>query len=113
MDLLLEGKRIDIVANNIVYNTVKKRWDIYDEGNVFRHAVKGDFYILVENVELPTDYEDGKYYYDDGKFVLVADWKPYVSPEERITQLETENADSIEIEADLMYELALMQLGLI
>lgn len=33
--------------------------------------------------------------------------------EERIAELEAQNADSIEIEADLMYELALMQLGLI
>ena len=33
--------------------------------------------------------------------------------EERIAELEAQNADSIEIEADLMYELALIQLGLI
>jgi hypothetical protein len=33
--------------------------------------------------------------------------------EERIAELEAQNADSVEIEADLMYELALIQLGLI
>ena len=33
--------------------------------------------------------------------------------EERIRELEAQNADSVEIEADLMYELALIQLGLI
>ena len=91
MDLLLEGKRIDVVANNIVYNTIKKRWDIYGEGNAFLFAIKGDLYVLVENVTLPEDYADGKYYYDGG-FVRVEDWTEYKSPEERIADLEAQNA---------------------
>lgn len=33
--------------------------------------------------------------------------------EERIAELEAQNADSIEIEAELMYELSLIQLGLL
>ena len=115
MNLLVHEKHIIAIAQTItfgVFDEPIEKWGLFDEdGNVMYYALDHDF-TLVENVELPSDYVDGKYFYENGEFILNENWAPYVSPEERIAILETQNADSIEIEAELMYELSLMQLGL-
>ena len=52
------------------------------------------------------------YFYENGEFVLNEDWEPYVSPEERITELETIVAIHEENDAELLYQICLLQLGI-
>lgn len=122
MNLLIDGKAIIVYASKIefgVYDETFEKWALYDnEGNIICYVIDRN-YEVVENVELPTDFTDGKYFYENGEFVLNTEWKPYIPPEERIAILEEENArltnenlDSMEIEAELLYELSALQLGL-
>lgn len=122
MNILVKGNMIYAIAENItfgIYDEPFEKWRIADEEDNTLYYMIDDDFTLIENVSIPSDYEDEKYFYENGEFILNEDWAPYVSPEERITILEEENArltsenlDSIEIEAELMYELSLMQLGL-
>lgn len=91
MDLLVKKKAISVKAEQIVYNAEYLRWDILDGVGTFLYAAADEAYTLVKNVTLPEDYEDGKYFYVNGRFVLNENWKPYVSTEERIAQLEAQN----------------------
>lgn len=92
MDLLVKKKAIGVKAEQIVYNADKMRWDILNGVGTFLYAAADDGSVLVKNVTLPDDYEDGKYFYVNGRFERNENWKRYVPPEERITQLEEQNA---------------------
>lgn len=123
MKLLVKGNEIKEVAENITFGTFDEsieKWRLADSNDNLLHYRLDDGYVLVENVELPSDYVDGKYFFENGEFVLNEKWKPFVSTEERLYTLEEdnkrltqENLDSMMIEADLLYELSLLQLGLI
>lgn len=73
-----------------------------------------------EVTEIPEGAESGKYLYIDGEFIVNPDWEePPKSDAERIAELEEEvvilqeeNIASSEMEAELLYELSLMQLGI-
>jgi hypothetical protein len=91
VDLLVKGQVINVKAEMIVYNAEYLRWDILDRVGTFLYAAADEAYTLVKNVTLPEDYEDGKYFYVNGRFVLNENWKPYVSTEERMAQLEAQN----------------------
>ena len=98
MQLLVEGKIIYAYAPKIefgVYDEPIEKWGMFDEyGNILYYAIDHGF-TLVTDVELPSDFEEGKYFYENGKFVLNEDWQPYVpmpSTEERISELEAQNA---------------------
>lgn len=91
MDLLVKKKAISVKAEQIVYNAEAMHWDVLDGVGTFLYAAADDGSVLVKNVTLPEDYEDGKYFYVNGRFVLNENWKPYVSTEERMAQLEAQN----------------------
>ena len=90
MKLLIKGNEIYAIAENISYGRYENedKWRLADaEDNILYYMID-DGFTLVEDVTIPSDYEDGKYFFENGEFVLNADWHPYVSPEERIAQLE-------------------------
>jgi len=90
MKLLIKGNEIYAIAENISYGIYENedKWRLADaEDNILYYMID-DGFTLVEDVTIPSDYVDGKYFYENGEFVLNEDWKPYVSPEERIAQLE-------------------------
>lgn len=94
MKLLVKDKQIIAVAENIsfgVFDELREKWSICDaEGNTL-YYILDDGFQLVEDVTLPDDYVDGKYFFENGEFVLDENWEPYVSPEERIAELEAQN----------------------
>ena len=75
----------------------EEKWGFFDSDD--KDTRKAYFYVidhnytLVENVELPEDYEDGKYFFIDGEFTLNEEWKPFKSAEERIAELERQLAN--------------------
>lgn len=93
MKLLIKDNIICAIAENISYGRYENedKWRLADsEDNLMYYMIDSDF-TLVENVEVPSDYVDGKYFFENGEFVLNEDWKPYVSPEQRLEILEEEN----------------------
>jgi len=63
--------------------------------------------------EFPEGYDTGKYLFINGEFVENPDWsEPPKSDAERIAELEEEVDDLTEYQAELLFELSLMQLGL-
>lgn len=94
-----------------VYDEPIEKWGMFDEeGRILYYAID-NFFTLVKDVTLPNDYEDGKYFYENGEFVLNEDWKPFVpeqSMEERIAELEKQlanlNGDSVWDEMALAIE---------
>lgn len=96
MNLLVDGKVIIAYASKIefgVYDEDFEKWALYDsEGNVICYVIDKE-YSVIENVELPADFTDGKYFYENGEFVLNEDWKPYVSIEEKVAMLEEQLAN--------------------
>lgn len=94
MNLLVKDNIIIVAAPNIsfgVFDEVIEKWRIADEeNNLMCYWIDGGFQ-LVEGVTLPDDYESGAYFYENGEFVLNEEWEPYVSPEERIAELEAQN----------------------
>lgn len=95
----------------------EEKWGFFDSDD--KSTRKAYFYIidhnytLVENVELPSDYADGKYFYENGGFVLNENWQPPLPPDaERITQLEAQVAIHEENDAELLYQICLLQLGI-
>ena len=94
MKLLLSGNTIVGIAPNITFGVFDEdieKWRLADgEDKLLYYMIDWD-YTLIEGVELPDDYEDGKYFFEDGEFVLNSEWKPYVSTEERIAELEAQN----------------------
>lgn len=116
MNILVKEKNIYAVAPKIelgVYDEPFEKWALYDEDDKLLYYMVDDEFTLLEGIELPVNYEDGRYFYKDGEFVLNEDWKPYYSVEEQLDMLQKENDDRIECEAEILYELSLLQLGLI
>ena len=94
MKLLVMKGHIVGIAENItfgIYDEDIEKWRLADENDNLMHYMIDSDFELVEDVTLPDDYEGGKYFYENGEFVLNEDWKPYVSTEERISILEEEN----------------------
>lgn len=112
-----------LVKNNKIFDTAPKiafgiydedfeKWRLADENDNLMHYRIDIGFELVEGVTLPEDYEEGKYFYENGEFVLNESWKPYVSPEERIAELEEQVAIHEENDAELLYQICLLQLGI-
>lgn len=113
MKLLIKDNDIYAIAENISYGVYEgdEKWRLADaDDNVMYYMTDSNF-TLIENVTLPDDYEGGKYFFENGEFVLNEDWAPYVSPEERIAILEETVAfqDELLIASDeavvLLYEM--------
>jgi len=93
-----------------------KKWKIDD----YLYALDNNYLVAVVN-EVPDDWNTGKYLFVDGEFVVNPYWvEPPKSDAERIAELEEEvivlqdeNIASSEMEAELLYELSLMQLGML
>lgn len=95
MKVLVKGNEIIAYAPSIefgVYDDDIEKWKLSDEeGNLLFYALDNG-YIVTDNVDIPSDYVDGKYFYESGEFVLNEDWTPPpLSPEERIAELEAQN----------------------
>lgn len=71
-----------------------------------------DNYTVVDigDAEIPTYVKEYQYCYINGEFKLVDECPNEYK--ERIIELETQMADAIENEADLLYEVSLLQLGI-
>lgn len=90
MKILVKDNIIYAIAENISYGSYENedKWRLADaEDNILYYMID-DGFTLVENVEIPSDYEDGKYFFENGEFVRNPEWKPYVSQEERIATME-------------------------
>lgn len=126
MQMLIKDTRIIAIGEEITYGLTDvyepdvEKWKVYNPStNSVCFWIDGGF-TLVNGVTIPSDYQNGKYSYENGEFVLNKEWRPFVPTEKRVTQLEEdnkrltqENLDSTTIEADLLYELSLLQLGLL
>ena len=109
MQILIRDGVIHAVANKIEFGVHEneEKWRLADaEDNILYYMIDND-YELVENVTVPSDYVDGKYFYENGEFVLNADWKPYVSTEERVAQIEEQLANMGVSGSDVWDEIAL------
>ena len=115
MKILVKGNRIVAIAEKItfgIFDEELEKWRLADENDNLMYYMVDSNFELVENVTLPEDYEGGKYFYENGEFVLNESWKPYVSPEERIAELEEQVAIHEENDAELLYQICLLQLGI-
>lgn len=124
MQILVKDNVVKEYAPNIeliIDDTIAavELWKLTNEEGVLKYYRVNDGCTLFKNVTLPSDFVRGKYFFIDGEFVLNEDWEPFKSPEERIIFLEAENErltnenlESMEIEAELLYEVAALQLGL-
>ncbi len=95
MNILVKGKNIVAVAEKIsygVYDEPFKKWRLADSEDKLMHYVIDDGFSLVEGATLPADYEEGKYFYENGSFVKNTEYIPYEAPEDRIARLEADNA---------------------
>ena len=89
MKLLVKGTHIITFGDDIelgVFDEPFEKWLIKRNGFIEYYIDNG--YTVVDNVTIPEDFEEGKYFYENGEFVLNPDWKPFVSEEERIAILE-------------------------
>lgn len=88
MMILVRGNRVVASAEAITYGAFDEpieKWALLDaDGKVIMYYLDNGF-TLVENVELPEDFEPDKYFYENGEFVLNEEWEPYV-PEETLVQ---------------------------
>ncbi len=119
MNILVNGTHIVAVGEEItfgVFDEPFEKWRI--KNNEFIEFFIDNDYQMIEGVEIPEDYVQGKYLYN-GEFVLNTEWKPYYPIEERVNMLEDENKrlsleneESVEHEAELLYELSLLKLGI-
>ena len=96
MQLLISGNIIVAAAPKILYGVFDEafeKWALFDEeDNVLMYYIDYSF-SKVEDVELPSDYADGKYFFVDGEFVLNEEWQPPLPPAEvRIAELERQLA---------------------
>ena len=121
MKLLLTQRKLIIGISDLIEYGV---WGNIEDAESWR--IGHNSYILddgytVEDVpvdNIPTYVQEYKYYYIDGEFKL-ADECPneyrerIAELEDEVIILQEENIASSEIEAELLYELSLMQLGLI
>lgn len=115
MQILVKDTRIIAIAHEIrfgVFDEPVEKWCLMNEnGEPWYYVIDHD-YELVEDVTVPEDYEDGKYLYENGELVLDESWEPYVSPEERIAELERQVEIHEENDAELLYQICLLQLGI-
>lgn len=97
MNLLIKENIIIAYAPKIefgVYDEPFEKWRLADEFDKTMYYMIDSNFILVEGVELPADYEEGKYFFEDGQFVLNEEWcPPLPSTEERIAELEKQIAE--------------------
>lgn len=91
--ILVSQSRIVACAHKItfgLFDETFEKWKLEDEeGNILCYYVDNGF-TLFRDVELPSDYENNKYLYIEGEFVLNENWKPNISLEEKIKLLEEE-----------------------
>lgn len=114
MKLLLNERNLIIgISNTIEYGVWGNIRELSSWKIGANEYAMGNNYSVVDigDTPIPTYVTAGAYYYIDGEFRL-ADECPN-EYKERIKVLEEENANSIECEAELLYELSLMQLGLL
>lgn len=97
MDILVKGNLIMEVEPSISFGMYEgeEKWCVKDgnteESNVL-YYILDDGFTVVKDVTLPDDFERGnKYFFENGEFVLNEEWKPYISPEERLAELEAQN----------------------
>lgn len=102
---------------DILNGVVVHKWKAEDEtGNLLgyiidenRNAINGSESPSCQIFDidgLPADYVSGKYLYINNEFVLNPEWvEPEPTLEERVSELEVYNAD-------LLYQVCLLQLGL-
>ena len=110
MKILIKENKIIAVSENIsfgFYDEDFEKWRIADADDNVMYYILDDGYVLVNDVLIPEDYQDGKYFYENNIFVLNREWKPYVSPEERLAQLEEQFANLGVSDADVWDEMAL------
>lgn len=91
MQILVKGNQIIVYAPSIsfgVYDEDFEKWKLEDENGNIMYYMIDDGFTLIENVTLPSDYAEGKYFFENGEFVLNENWKPYISPEERLNNVE-------------------------
>ncbi len=93
MNMLVKGNQIYEIAEKIMFGVYdgEEKWRLADaEDNIMYYMIDSDF-TLVEGVTIPSDYVDGKYFFENGEFILNKEWKPYVSIEDRMAELEAQN----------------------
>lgn len=118
MQVLLNKKEIVAVADNIVFGVFDEpieKWAALDaNGQVIMYFIDHGF-TLIDGVELPEDFEYGKYFFEDGRFVLDENWRPHIPEEvlsERVARLEETVAIHEDNDAELLYQICLLQLGI-
>lgn len=113
MKLLLDERNLIIaISNDIEYGVWGNVGELASWKIASAYAMDHNYHVVnIGDIEIPTYVHEGGYYYIDSEFKL-ADECPN-EYKERIKVLEEENATSIEVEAELLYELSLMQLGLL
>lgn len=100
------------------------RYGYVIDGNQMATDISDTVYKIYDVDAVPDDYWIGKMLFVDGEFVENPNWveppEPPKSDAERIAELENEvvilqeeNIASSEMQAELLYELSLMQLGLL
>lgn len=100
MKILVDGTSIIAYAPHIEFGKFDEdvaKWGAFNTEDVKTRMtlfyVIDHEYTLVENVELPSDFTDGKYFFVNGEFVLDEDWRPPLTTEERIAELERQLAN--------------------
>lgn len=96
MKILIMGNRIVAEAENIsfgIYDEPIEKWRIADAEDKVMYYILDNGFELVEDVTLPDDYRSGKYFYENGEFILNEEWKAYVSLEEKIAEMEKKLAE--------------------
>lgn len=116
MNILVKEKRIVAAAEKISYGIYDEdfyKWRLADSSNELLYYVIDNDFLLIEDVTLPEDYEEGKYIYENGSFEKNEDYVPYESLEEqlakqnvRLEQLQAENT-SIQMALVEVYEMLL------
>lgn len=99
MEILVKGKNIIAEALHIDFGIYEgePKWRLINDEDVSYLLNNG--YVRVSPIELPSDYESGKYFFESGQFTPNPDFKPYVSNNTRLTELEEESsmmADTLE-----------------
>ena len=105
MKLLVKGNIIIAYAPIIdfgVYDESIEKWRLADEFDKTLYYMIDNGFALVDGAELPEDYAEGKYFFENGQFVLNPEWVPPLPPtEERIAELERQIA---ELSGDAVWE---------
>lgn len=99
-----------------IYDESFEKWALFDTDNkdtrrILMYVVDNK-YTLVNDIELPEDYFEGKYYFKDGEFILNENWEPSVTIEERINNIEIAVEEQKESSLLLSEELLNAQLAL-